>query len=63
MRMQGKNVFITQANDYMGPAISELFSAEGADVITREGVVPTDDSFQDYIENRKNEVVIWRCDI
>ena len=32
-RLQGKRVLITQAKDYMGPAISELFSEHGAEVI------------------------------
>ena len=32
-RLDGKRVLITQANDYMGPAISELLSEHGAEVI------------------------------
>ncbi|MGI9327392.1 MAG: SDR family NAD(P)-dependent oxidoreductase [Pseudomonadales bacterium] len=32
--LQGKRVLITQADDYMGPATSELFAAQGATVIT-----------------------------
>ena len=31
-RLENKNVLVTQASDYMGPAISELFQSEGADV-------------------------------
>ena len=32
-RLAGKRVLVTQADDYMGPATIELFSAEGAEVI------------------------------
>ena len=32
-RLDGKRVLITQADDYMGPAISELFAGHGAVVI------------------------------
>lgn len=32
-RLAGKRVLLTQAEDYMGPATLELFSAEGAEVI------------------------------
>ena len=32
-RLAGKRVLVTQARDYMGPAISALFAAEGAEVI------------------------------
>lgn len=35
-RLQGKRVLITQAGDYMGPAIGELFREHGADVISDE---------------------------
>lgn len=31
-RMQGKRVIVTQADDYMGPAMVETFRREGADV-------------------------------
>lgn len=33
-RLDGKRVLITQAEDYMGPAIAELFGEHGATVIT-----------------------------
>ena len=33
-RLQGKRVLVTQADDYMGPATVELFSSEGAQVMT-----------------------------
>lgn len=49
-RLQGKNVLITQCNDYMGPAIHELFANEGARVNTREGVVPNQTTdFEQYV--------------
>lgn len=32
-RLSGKRVLVTQADEYMGPATQELFSAEGAEVI------------------------------
>jgi 2-keto-3-deoxy-L-fuconate dehydrogenase len=32
-RLAGKRILITSADDYMGPPIVELFTAEGADVI------------------------------
>lgn len=33
LRLQSKRVLVTQANEYMGPAICALFGAEGATVI------------------------------
>ena len=33
-RLAGKRVLITQAEEYMGPAISELFSEHGAELVT-----------------------------
>ena len=47
-RLEGKTVFVTQANAYMGPAITDLFKAEGANVITASGPVPTGDGFESY---------------
>ena len=38
-RMDGRKVLVTQAEDYMGPAIAELFEAEGAQVTRVHGVV------------------------
>ena len=35
-RLEGKRALITQASEYMGPAISELFAAEGADVLSSD---------------------------
>jgi len=47
-RLEGKTVFVTQADAYMGPAITDLFKAEGANVITASGPVPTGDGFESY---------------
>ena len=46
MRLQDKKVLVTQATEYMGPAVCELFSKEGAEVNTWESPVPYDDHFQ-----------------
>ncbi|MCB1645486.1 MAG: SDR family oxidoreductase [Pseudomonadales bacterium] len=48
-RFSGKSVFITQVTDYMGTPIEQLMLAEGAKVTTREGYVPGDERFADYI--------------
>lgn len=47
-RLQNKSVLVTQSDDYMGPAISELFASEGASVTATPGFVPFDASFDDY---------------
>ena len=36
-RLAGRRVLVTSATTYMGPAIAELFTAEGADVVTDDG--------------------------
>lgn len=36
-RLRGKRVLVTSSDTYMGPAIAELFRAEGADVIADPG--------------------------
>lgn len=36
-RLAGKRVLVTSAGTYMGPPITELFIAEGADVVTDDG--------------------------
>ncbi|MFT7221927.1 MAG: hypothetical protein ACI8Z1_003550, partial [Candidatus Azotimanducaceae bacterium] len=41
MRLKGKRVLITQVDDYMGPAIDDLFRADGASVQGIAGPVPT----------------------
>lgn len=33
LRLEGKRVIVTQGSDFMGPAVCELFAAEGAHVI------------------------------
>ncbi len=38
-RMEGRRVLVTQAEDYMGPAIAELFEAESAKVTRVNGVI------------------------
>ncbi len=48
-RLKDKNVLITQSNDYMGPAINDLFSKEGAIVTNVSGFVPFDQSFSEYV--------------
>jgi len=48
MRLKGKRVLITQVHDYMGPAIDELFRADGASVQGIAGPVPTGDAFAAY---------------
>ncbi len=48
-RLKDKTVFVTQVEDYMGPAISELFASEGASVTTRSGHVPINGQFDSYI--------------
>ena len=35
-RLEGKRVLLTQPHDYMGPAISRLFTTEGAEIISPE---------------------------
>lgn len=32
-RLQGRRVLLTEANDFMGPAVAELFAEEGAELI------------------------------
>jgi NAD(P)-dependent dehydrogenase (short-subunit alcohol dehydrogenase family) len=40
-RLEGKRVLVTQADDYMGPAITDMFRKHGADVI-QDRSDPTD---------------------
>lgn len=49
-RLKDKQVFVTQVEDYMGPAISNLFAAEGANVTEGKGIVPIGDGFNAYVE-------------
>jgi len=47
-RLQDKKVLVTQCEDYMGPAICQLFKAEGAEVTALPGFVPGDQSVAEY---------------
>ena len=47
-RLKNKQVLVTQASDYMGPAITQLFTAEGASVAAVDGYVPFDTSINEY---------------
>ncbi len=49
-RLTGKRALITSASTYMGPAIAELFVAEGADVIADEGALLGPDEPAELIE-------------
>tara|TARA_A100001037_G_C15091075_1_gene609123 strand:+ start:78 stop:758 length:681 start_codon:yes stop_codon:yes gene_type:complete len=51
-RLEGKRVLITQVDDYMGPAIRDLFTAEAAAVQTWDGAVPDGDA----LSNACNQV-------
>ena len=50
-RLNNKRVLITQSDDYMGPAISKLFTREGAMVTNLPGFVPFDSNFTAYVAN------------
>jgi 2-keto-3-deoxy-L-fuconate dehydrogenase len=47
-RLDKKKILITQSQDYMGPAITDLFQAEGAHLICKQGPVPGQGSLEDY---------------
>lgn len=49
-RMQGQRVLLTQASDYMGPAINTLFTQEGADVIQCEGHLNSQEAVSAVLE-------------
>ena len=51
IRLQGKRVVVTQAGEFMGPAICELFSAEGAHVIADQGYMQEPGAAKDLITN------------
>ena len=53
-RLEGKQVFVTQSADYMGPAISSLFSTEGAVVSSEKDPVPMGPRFSDYVSGQQN---------
>ena len=50
-RLEHKKVLITQSDDYMGPAIADLFAAEAACVTARPGLVPFGTEFASYVED------------
>lgn len=47
-RLLHKKVLVTQCDDYMGPAIAKLFTAEGADVTSVPGFVPGNRTVNEY---------------
>jgi NAD(P)-dependent dehydrogenase (short-subunit alcohol dehydrogenase family) len=49
-RLAGKRVFLTQADDYMGPATQALFESEGAHVIADTSDLTAPDRCQTAIE-------------
>ena len=49
-RLKNKKVLITQCEDFMGPAITELFTSEGALVTSLAGPVPFDAAFEEYAQ-------------
>jgi 2-keto-3-deoxy-L-fuconate dehydrogenase len=51
-RLENKKTLITQSDAYMGPAIAELFTSEGAAVTAIPGFVPFGKEFQPYIEGQ-----------
>ncbi len=57
-RLKNKNVLVTQSTDYMGPAISELFASEGANVSAIPGYVPFDSAFTDYAAPHANADIV-----
>jgi len=49
-RLENQKILITQSDDYMGPAIEKLFTGEGANVISKPGVVPYGQAFDGYAD-------------
>ena len=50
LKLAGKRVLVTQANDYMGPATIELFREHGAEVIADESDLTQPQAAQDVVE-------------
>jgi len=50
INLTGKRVLLTQASDFMGPALVEVFSECGADLIVADGPVAAPDYPQRLIE-------------
>jgi len=57
-RLENKTILITQSDDYMGPAITALFQAEGAIVTAAPGIVPHGKAFASYPPQDKEFDVI-----
>ena len=57
-RLENKKVLLTQSEDYMGPAINELFTTEGAFVNALAGNVPSDNSFIDFIKGNDDVDIV-----
>ncbi len=57
-RLQGTRVLVTQAGDYMGPAIAELFGAEGAQLATSAGVIESPDQVRQILAAGVPDVVV-----
>ena len=57
-RLDNKSVLITQSDDYMGPAIAELFTSEGAKVYAKPGFVPFDSSFEQAFQDTADVDVV-----
>lgn len=57
-RLTDKTVLVTQANDYMGPAITKLFTEEGANVSAVEGFVPFDQEIEHYASPHKDADIV-----
>jgi 2-keto-3-deoxy-L-fuconate dehydrogenase len=47
-RLTKKKILVTQSQDYMGPAIAELFLAEDAQVVSKSELVPFQGGLEDY---------------
>jgi 2-keto-3-deoxy-L-fuconate dehydrogenase len=56
--LTGKRVLVTQATEYMGPAIAELFGEEGADVVSVEGRLSEPDSLEAALEGARGVDVL-----
>lgn len=49
--LQGKRILVTQAETFMGPAICDELTVQGADVIRHEGALTTPDAVIDAIDS------------
>jgi len=60
----GKRVLITSCNTYMGPAVTDLFVAKGADVVAHPGDLMGADEPQELIESMgRIDVLIANLDL